>query len=81
MADGLYLFTTSNCPNCKIAKRYLEGAQYTVIDAEEEASLAKELGIMAAPTLVVKENGRVTKYANASNIRKYAETELSNVVC
>ena len=36
--------------------------------------LAEQLGIMQAPTLVVIKDGQVKKIANASNIRKYAET-------
>ncbi len=72
-ADGLYLFTTKTCPNCRLAKQYLEGKEYTIIDAEDNPELAREWGIMAAPTLVVLEDGHRTKYANASNIRKFAE--------
>ena len=34
----------------------------------------EQLGIMQAPTLVVIKDGQVKKIANASNIRKYAET-------
>ena len=45
-----------------------------MIDAEDEADLAREWGIMAAPTLVVLKEGARTKYANASNIKKFAET-------
>ena len=74
LTDGLYLFTTKTCPNCKLAKQYLEGIDYTVIDAEDEADLAREWGIMAAPTLVVLKDGARTKYANASNIKRFAET-------
>ena len=71
--DGLYLFTTKTCPNCRLAKQYLEGKEYTIVDAEDNPELTREWGIMAAPTLVVVEEGRRTKYANASNIRKYSE--------
>jgi ribonucleoside-triphosphate reductase len=71
--DGLYLFTTKTCPNCRLAKEYLDGKEYTIIDAEENPELAKEWGIMAAPTLVVQADGHRTKYANASNIKKFTE--------
>jgi len=37
----------------------------------KNADLSKELEIKQAPTLVVIENGRVTKYTNVSNIKKY----------
>lgn len=79
MSDGLYLFTTKTCPNCSLAKNFLNraGMQYAIIDAEENAGLATRLGIMQAPTLVVVENGAVTLHAGASNIRKYAETAVT----
>ena len=45
-----------------------------LIDAEENTELAQRYGVMQAPTLVVVRGDKVRKYANASNIRKYAET-------
>ena len=71
--DGLYLFTTKTCPNCRIAKQYLEGRQYTVIDAEENPELTIDWGVMSAPTLIVQQDGHRTKYANASNIKRFTE--------
>ncbi len=68
-----YLFTTKTCPNCRIARQYLSKEKYQVIDAEENESLVQKYGIMQAPTLVVVENGKVEKYVNASNIKKFAE--------
>ena len=35
------------------------------------AEMATELGIKTAPTLVVVENGNVSKYAGVSDIKKY----------
>ena len=74
-ADELLLFTTKTCPNCRIAKAALEksGKAYTVIDAEENADLCRQYGVMQAPTLVVLHDGSATVIANASNIRAYAE--------
>ena len=69
-----YLFTTKTCPNCKLAKEYLKNDGYVLIDAEENTELAQRYGVMQAPTLVVVSGDKVRKYANASNIRKYAET-------
>ena len=69
-----YLFTTKTCPNCKLAKEYLKDESYVLIDAEENTELAQRYGVMQAPTLVVVNGDKVRKYANASNIRKYAET-------
>lgn len=70
-----YLFTTSTCPNCKIAKQILEGEDYQLIDAEENPELARKYGVMQAPTLVVVENGQAKKYVNASNIQRYVDEE------
>jgi len=69
-----YLFTTKTCPNCKLAKEYLKDESYILIDAEENTELTQRYGVMQAPTLVVVSGDKVRKYANASNIRKYAET-------
>ncbi len=74
--DGLYLFTTKTCPNCAIAKEYLKGIPYTVVDAEQNVELTSRFRIMQAPTLVEIKNGQVKKYVNASNIRKFTEEEL-----
>lgn len=75
--DVKYLFTTKTCPNCKAAKEYLKEETYQLIDAEENTELAEKYGIMQAPTLVVVENGAAKKYVNASNIKRYAETIVS----
>ena len=45
--------------------------KYKTIDAEKEAELSKDLGIKQAPTLVVVNNGKVEKYSNISDIKKY----------
>ncbi|MCM1118063.1 MAG: ribonucleoside triphosphate reductase [bacterium] len=68
-----YLFTTRTCPNCKLAREYLKGEKYLLIDAEENIELARRYGVMQAPTLVVVEGDDYQKYVNASNIRKYAQ--------
>lgn len=70
--DGAYLFTTKTCPNCKLAKEFLTGISYTVIDAEENPELTNTYNIMQAPTLVVIKDGEVKKYANVSSIKKFA---------
>ena len=75
--DGMYLFTTSTCPNCKMAKEMLAEEQYEVIDAERHPDLAAQYGIMQAPTLVVIEGDETKKYVNASNIQKYVDEYLS----
>lgn len=75
--DVKYLFTTKTCPNCKLAKEYLKGEKYVVIDAEENMELAGRYGVMQAPTLVVVNGDTHKKYVNASNIRKYAESMVT----
>ena len=69
-----YLFTTKTCPNCRLAKEYLEDVSYVVIDAEENIELANRYGVMQAPTLVVVDGDKHKKYVNASNIKKYVES-------
>lgn len=73
--ETVYLFTTKTCPNCRIAKAALEeaGVAYQTVDAEENPELAGAYGVLQAPTLIVAHGGAVERYANASNIKKYAE--------
>ncbi|MCM1162182.1 MAG: ribonucleoside triphosphate reductase [Roseburia sp.] len=75
-----YLFTTKTCPNCKLAKTYLENEKYVVIDAEENMELASRYGVMQAPTLVEVNGESFKKYVNASNIKKYADSRNKMVV-
>ena len=65
------LFTTKTCPNCKIARAYLNkaGISYVEIDAEEQAALSIGYGINRAPTLVVADGDDVRKYVGVSEIR------------
>ena len=71
-----YLFTTSTCPNCRLAKKMLEGEELEIIDAEQNPELVKQYGIRQAPTLVITDGAKVRKYVNASNIQKYVDEEL-----
>ena len=68
-----YLFTTATCPNCKIAKKMLEGEEYQVIDADQNPEMVRKFGIMQAPTLVVFDGDKMHKYVNASNIQRYVD--------
>lgn len=74
---GLLLFTTKTCPNCKLAKAVLDknGIAYTVVDAEDNAELTNQYGVTQAPTLVEVSEEGCTLYANASNIRAFAESK------
>ena len=70
----LMLFTTSTCPNCKIAKAMLDkaGIKYQQINVDENKDIAIAYGISKAPTLLVPDNNNgYISYDNASLIRKY----------
>lgn len=69
----MLLFTTKTCPNCRLAKEYLNNIDYTIVDAEENAELAEKYGVLQAPTLVVEAGQSKQKYVNVSNIKRYAE--------
>ena len=71
----LTLFTTSTCPNCKIAKSFLDkaGLGYDVVVSDQDPDAANAMGIRQAPTLVLQDGGNVTKFTNLSEIRRYIE--------
>ncbi len=73
--EKTYLFTTKTCPNCHLAKSILDdaGVSYHVVDAEENSELVENYKIRQAPTLIVVHDGLISQFANASNIKKYAE--------
>ncbi len=70
------LFTTHTCPNCQIAIRALDqaGIAYQQVYAEDQPELAKEFGIVAAPTLVLPDGKQI---AGASNILKHVRTAVN----
>ena len=78
LTDGIYLFTTATCPNCRMAKTFLAQAnvEYHEVLATDNVDLVKSLNITAAPTLVVVENGNTEVVENVSNIRRFIETNL-----
>ena len=78
LEDGIYLFTTATCPNCRMAKNFLSQAQvqYKEVLATDNPELTKSLNVTQAPTLVVVKDGQVSLIENVSNIRKFIETEL-----
>ena len=71
----IMLFTTSTCPNCRVAKRMLKESDipYAVMEAEKNVPLVQEYEIYKAPTLVVVEDGKVAKYANLSEIKAFID--------
>ena len=74
--DGLTLFATTTCPNCKIIAADLDrmGIPYEKIYANEQPAAAKAYGVKQAPTLVVEKDGETAKYVGVSDIRKYLAT-------
>ncbi len=70
--DGVWLFTTATCPNCKIACSLLDkaGVAYEKLLANEHADMVATFGVKQAPTLVVVKDGVAAKYAGVSDIKK-----------
>ncbi|MBP5694057.1 MAG: ribonucleoside triphosphate reductase [Bacilli bacterium] len=76
LGDGTYLFATTTCPNCRMAKTFLAQAniEFSEIIANDNVDLTKQLGITQAPTLVVIKGGKeVEKIENVSNIRAFID--------
>ncbi|MBE6778817.1 MAG: ribonucleoside triphosphate reductase [Ruminococcaceae bacterium] len=71
--DGVWLFATTTCPNCKIACAALDkaGVGYKKVYANEQPAMAQQFGIRQAPTLVVAKDGVIEKYAGLPEIKKY----------
>ncbi len=71
--DAAYLFTTATCPNCKIACSFLDKAnfKYEKLLANEHVDMVEQFGIKQAPTLVVINNGEVSKFTGVSDIKKF----------
>ncbi len=76
--DRVLLFTTQTCPKCSMLKanHVLEGIELTEVDASDPSNrtLVGDFEVMSAPTLVVIEDGTVSKYTNASEIMGFAQT-------
>jgi ribonucleoside-triphosphate reductase len=75
-SDGLLLFTTSTCPKCVMAKKFLAdaGLGYETVVVDKDPALAKQYGVRQAPTLLVLEGGKeVQRIENPSNIRRFCE--------
>ena len=75
-ADRLILFTTSTCPKCVMAKKFLAdaGIGYETVVVDKDPEPAKQFGVKQAPTLLVVKNGEVAgRWENASNIRAFAD--------
>lgn len=73
LPDGLYLFASATCPNCKIAESLLAkaGTAYSKVMAQDDPALTKALGIKQAPTLVEVKDGNIEKFASVTGVKEY----------
>ena len=71
--DRVILFATRTCPNCRMARTFLDnaGIAYDEIFADEDEESSDRYGVRQAPTLIVEQGGKMEKIVNVSNIRKY----------
>ena len=71
--NGVLLFATKTCPNCKAAMKFLDeaGVAYEKRYVEDEKELATSLGLKQAPTLVVSGENGVEKYAGIPGVKEY----------
>ena len=79
--EGIFLFATPTCPNCKTAKRMLDeaGIQYQVIDAFEKPDMAETFHVQAAPSLVVVDKGHTEQtFATIQEIRGFCKGNNKN---
>lgn len=69
----LMLFVTKTCPNCRVVKSMLsaKGIVCEIIDAEDNAELAKSFGIKQAPTLIVENNGNFSAFSGIAGVKEY----------
>ena len=75
--DSLILFTTRTCPNCRMAKTFLDraGLLYETVIADEVPELTRKYGVRQAPTLVVVRGADAEKVVNVSNIRRFIDEQ------
>ena len=71
---NIILFTTANCPNCKIAKKFLDEAniKYEVVVADVDVDKAVQYGIRQAPTLIADNE----KFTGLSEIRIFIDNSM-----
>ena len=77
--DRLILFTTRTCPNCRMAKTFLDraGLIYETVIADEAVDLTRKYGVRQAPTLVVVTGDKIDKVVNVSNIRRFIDAQTA----
>ncbi len=76
LADGIYLFASATCPNCKIAEALLSKTdlKYEKILAEQNVELTESLGIKQAPTLVVVKDGETEKFVSVPGVKTFLKS-------
>ncbi len=76
LADGVYLFASATCPNCKIATQLLDKANvsFTKVMAQEHVELTEGLGIKQAPTLVTVKGGKTEKFVSVPGVKKFIQS-------
>ncbi len=77
LADGVYLFATKSCPNCKAMAQLLDraGISFEKIYVEDNEELARELALRQAPTLVEVKAGNAEKFVNVVAIKNYIQNK------
>ena len=67
------VFTTKTCPNCKMTEKMLDekGISYTEIDAATNQDLVAEYDVMAAPTVILKKDDKITKLASYAEVQNF----------
>ena len=70
-SDGVLLFKTPTCPNCKAAAALLDkaGIAYTALNSNEEKELVMKYGVKQAPTVVILNGDGFEKYRGVSDIK------------
>ncbi len=79
LADGVYLFATKSCPNCKAMAQLLDraGINFEKIYVEDNEDLARALGLRQAPTLVEVKAGNAEKFVNVVAIKTYIQNKTA----
>ena len=77
LKDGLYLFATKTCPNCRVAEKNLSdaGMIYEKVYAEDNSDLCRDLGLTIAPTLVSVNGGAVKKFDSIADIAAFCKNQ------
>lgn len=83
LEDGLYLFTTPNCPTCEKLKGLLaevnEPVVITDLDAYEHQDIAMKLSLMGTPCMIDyrddKEYDRMYGAPNVNRIKTFLKGE------